>query len=55
MTLPALGRFHFSRAELWADGVIHVIGVVLGLGAVAALTAYVWTTAPLANLIPVSI
>lgn len=55
MNLPSLGRFHFSRAELWADGVVHVIGVVLGVGAVAVLIAYVFATAPIVDLLPVSI
>ncbi|TCR63469.1 hemolysin III family protein [Bosea sp. BK604] len=55
MNVPAVGRFVFRRAELWADGVIHVLGVILGLGAVAALIVQVADTAPLFDLIPVSI
>ena len=39
MTIPAFGRFDFNRAELWADGVVHVLGIALGLGAVTALIA----------------
>lgn len=55
MTVPAFGRFRFNRAELWADGVVHVLGIALGLGAVAVLIACVLMSAPLADLIPVSI
>jgi len=55
VNVPAVGRFVFRRAELWADGVIHVLGVILGLGAVAALIVQVADTAPLFDLIPVSI
>ncbi|WP_336814830.1 PAQR family membrane homeostasis protein TrhA [Bosea sp. MMO-172] len=55
MNLPATGRFVFKRAELWADGVIHVIGVALGLGAVATLIVLVASSAPLFDLIPVTI
>lgn len=55
MNLPATGRFVFRRAELWADGVIHVLGVALGLGAVAVLIVQVANSAPLFDLIPVSI
>lgn len=55
MNVPTVGRFAFRRAELWADGVIHVLGVALGLGAVAELIVQVATSAPLFDLIPVSI
>jgi len=55
LNLPATGRFVFRRAELWADGVIHVLGVALGLGAVAVLIVQVANSAPLFDLIPVSI
>ncbi|WP_377847871.1 hemolysin III family protein [Bosea sp. UC22_33] len=55
MNVPVVGRFVFRRAELWADGVIHVLGVALGLGAVAALVVQVANSAPLFDLIPVSI
>lgn len=37
MNEPTIGRFEFSRAELWADGAVHVLGVALALGAVVAL------------------
>lgn len=55
MNSPSFGRFHFSRAELWADGVIHIVGIALAVGAVAALIAYVFATAPMVDLLPVSI
>lgn len=52
---PAFGRFTFNRAELWADGVVHVLGIVLGIAAVAALILRVAAIAPLPDLIPVLI
>jgi len=52
---PAHGRFAFSRAELWADGVVHVLGIVLGTTAVVALIVRVSAAAPLPDLIPVVI
>jgi len=52
---PAHGRFAFSRAELWADGVVHVLGIVLGATAVVALIVRVSAAAPLPDLIPVVI
>lgn len=52
MTRPSTGRFEFDRAELWADGVVHVVGVVAGIVAVTILLASaagsVDTLAPLA-------
>ena len=55
MNVPVVGRFVFRRAELWADGVIHILGVALGLAAVAALIVQVASIAPPFDLIPVSI
>jgi len=52
---PTRGRFHFDRAELWADGLIHVLGIVLGVGAVAYLIARVVAVAPVPAVIPVAI
>jgi hemolysin III len=52
---PIQGRFHFNRAELWADGLIHVVGIVLGVGAVAYLLVRVGASAPMPGLIPVAI
>ncbi len=55
MLQPRYGRFDVSRAELWADGVVHGLGIVLGLVAVAALILRVLTAAPLTDLVPVAI
>lgn len=55
MNLPTTGRFIFKRAELWADGTIHVLGVVSGIAAVVALIVQVARAAPIPDLIPVSI
>jgi hemolysin III len=52
---PTQRRFHFHRAELWADGLIHVLGIVLGIGAVAYLIARVVAAAPAPAVIPVAI
>jgi hemolysin III len=52
---PTQGRFHFHRAELWADGLIHVLGIVLGIGAVAYLIERVVAAAPAPAVIPVAI
>lgn len=37
LEVPYLGRFSYSRAELIADGVVHVVGIVLAIAAGAAL------------------
>lgn len=55
MNLPTRGRFIFKRAELWADGTIHVLGVASGIAAIVALIVQVARAAPLPDLIPVSI
>lgn len=55
MNPPTQGRFHFHRAERWADGLIHVLGIVLGIGAVAYLIARVVAAAPAPAVIPVAI
>ncbi len=52
---PTQGRFHFNRAELWADGLIHVLGIVLGIGAVAYLIVRVVAAAPAPAVVPVAI
>jgi len=52
---PTRGRFAFSRAEIWADGVVHVLGIVLGLCAVTALILQVLVAAPVPDLVPVAI
>ncbi len=55
MRQPMHGRFDFTRAELWADGAVHVLGIALGMGAVAILIARVLATASLADLMSVAI
>lgn len=55
MHQPTQGRFHFDRAELWADGLIHGLGIVLGVGAVAYLIVRVVAAAPIPDVIPVAI
>lgn len=35
--IPFMGRWHYSRAELVADGIVHTIGIVLAIAAGAAL------------------
>jgi hemolysin III len=37
--IPYAGRFHYSRAELIADGVIHAVGIVLAISAGSILLA----------------
>ncbi|WP_457939998.1 PAQR family membrane homeostasis protein TrhA [Mesorhizobium sp. 10J20-29] len=34
---PSWGRFHYSRAELIADGIVHAVGIVLAIAAGSAL------------------
>ena len=36
---PFWGRFHYSRAELIADGVVHAVGILLSIAAGSALLA----------------
>lgn len=35
--IPFWGRFHYSRAEIIADGIVHAVGIVLAIAAGAAL------------------
>jgi hemolysin III len=35
--VPFWGRFHYSRAEMIADGVVHAVGIVLAIAAGSAL------------------
>lgn len=35
--IPFWGRFHYSRAELIADGIVHAVGIVLAIAAGSAL------------------
>jgi hemolysin III len=38
--IPFSGRFHYSRAELIADGVVHAIGIVFAISAGSILLAF---------------
>ncbi|MBQ0822688.1 hemolysin III family protein [Microvirga sp. HBU67558] len=49
---PTAGRFEYDRAELWADGIIHGLGVVLGLVAVVVLVAWLLPNPSPSELIP---
>ncbi len=53
MQRPSRGRFEFDRAEIWADGVIHGLGVVFGLAAVGALLVSTVPARSPSDLIPV--
>ncbi|KQZ14693.1 DNA-binding protein [Mesorhizobium sp. Root554] len=37
--IPFRGRWHYSRAELIADGIVHAVGIVLAIAAGSALLA----------------
>ncbi|AZN96720.1 hemolysin III family protein [Mesorhizobium sp. M9A.F.Ca.ET.002.03.1.2] len=37
--IPFIGRWHYSRAEMIADGVVHAVGIVLAIAAGSALLA----------------
>ena len=37
--IPFVGRWHYSRAELIADGIVHAVGIVLAIAAGSALLA----------------
>ena len=55
LSIPANGRFTFNRAELWADGIVHGIGIALGVSGVAVLIGHLVAASALADLLPVSI
>lgn len=38
--IPFAGRFHYSRAELIADGVVHAVGIVAAISAGSILLAF---------------
>lgn len=38
--IPFTGRFHYSRAELVADGIVHAVGIVLAISAGSILLAF---------------
>jgi hemolysin III len=35
--VPFMGRWHYSRAELIADGIVHAVGIVLAIAAGSAM------------------
>ncbi len=35
--VPSVGRWHYSRAELIADGIVHAVGIVLAIAAGSAM------------------
>jgi hemolysin III len=35
--IPLVGRWHYSRAELIADGIVHAVGIVLAIAAGSAM------------------
>ncbi|RWC29225.1 hemolysin III family protein [Mesorhizobium sp.] len=37
--IPFIGRWHYSRAETIADGIVHAVGIVLAIAAGSALLA----------------
>lgn len=37
--IPFRGRWHYSRAELIADGIVHAVGIVLAIAAGSAMLA----------------
>jgi hemolysin III len=39
MDIPFMGRWHYSRAELIADGIVHAVGIVLAIAAGSAMLA----------------
>ncbi len=43
---PKIIEWNYDRAELWADGVIHVLGVVLALAGASAMLFYFLPDAP---------
>ncbi len=38
-TIPFVGRFHYSKAERIADGIVHAVGIVLAIAFGSALLA----------------
>jgi len=38
--IPFAGRFHYSKAELIADGIVHAVGIVLAVSAGSILLAF---------------
>lgn len=49
--LPHPIKWKYDRAELWADGIIHVLGVALALGGAIAMLVYFLPNMPAATSI----
>nr|WP_200957781.1 hemolysin III family protein [Mesorhizobium sp. Root157] len=39
LVIPFVGRWHYSRAELIADGIVHALGIILAIAAGSAMLA----------------
>ncbi|MER9615244.1 hemolysin III family protein [Mesorhizobium sp. M0207] len=39
LDIPFMGRWHYSRAEIIADGIVHAVGIVLAIAAGSTLLA----------------
>jgi hemolysin III len=39
LEIPLVGRWHYSRAEMIADGIVHAVGIVLAIAAGSAFLA----------------
>ncbi|HEX2554999.1 MAG TPA: hemolysin III family protein [Microvirga sp.] len=53
MERPSRGRFEFDRAEVWADGIIHGLGVLFALAAVGILVAATVPARESSELVPI--
>ncbi len=51
MRLPQPIKWKYDRTELWADGVIHVLGVALALAGAIAMLLYFLPNMPAATSI----
>lgn len=50
--IPFIGRWHYSRAETIADGIVHGVGIVLAIAAGSALLALAAFRVGPANISP---
>ncbi|WP_374829031.1 PAQR family membrane homeostasis protein TrhA [Paenochrobactrum pullorum] len=55
MTTKTNPSWNYNRAELWADGVIHVLGVILGLIGAVALLIYTLPVLPVSKSMAIAI
>ncbi|WP_246777327.1 hemolysin III family protein [Microvirga sp. VF16] len=55
MHRPTAGRFEYDRAELWADGIIHGLGIALGFVAVSVLVTSLPSDPSPSDLVPILI